>query len=329
MFTYKDQLIRYMTAGHVHLSKKDFGFFANLVLAIQSKGQITSNQSKLVDKLLQKYQRQLKKCNLDPESLIKLDWNTKVVESKKEYLQAHLFCQDGKLYLTCPFNNSFIKYFRNIDPNPFVWNKENRCYVTEYSTYSFKIAYQGIVKFFTDVVLDEGLSKTKEYVDQFSNTIFDPTLVRCGDNFYICAINETLLEALNDTRLDDSPECLYKLSQLGIKIHDNLVNGDHLKLLASNYHCIFDASKLDVLARYLKQIGINKVITGRGLAYSKDITKELTKELRENDISIHPFSKQPTEDMILLNLHSHNDHGYNKYITKIITLANSSPVQVK
>ncbi len=318
-----------MTAGHVHLSKKDFGFFSNLLLAIQSKGQITSNQSKLVDKLLFKYQRQLKKCNLDPEALSNLDWNTTVVESKQEYLQARLFYQDNKIYITSPFNNNFIKHFRNIDPNPFVWNKENRYYSAEYSTYAFKIAYQLIVKFFTNFVLDETLSEKIGYIKQFDNNIFEPTLVRHQDNFYINAINEHLLALVNDIVLDDNPKCLYKLSQLGIKIDTNVIHDDPLKLFASCYHTNFDISRLDLLAEYLMSIGITTVVTGRGLSYSKEITKELTKALIEKQISVKTFNKELTEDAALLNLHSHNDHGHNKYITKIVTLTNSKPINVR
>lgn len=329
MFTSKDQLVRYMISGHIHLSKKDFGFFSNLVLAIEKQDQITSNQTKLVDKLICKYKRQLKKCNFDSDIITKLSWTTKVVESKKEFLQAHLFLQDGKLFLTSPFNNNFIKYFRNIDPNPFIWNKENKSYVAEYSTYAFMIAYKSVVKYFKDFTLDNDLHNAITYINQYSNLVFEPTLIKCNDNFYICPINEPLLHNLNSIDINDDGLTLFKLSQLGIKIHQDITKEDDFKNFASNYNVVFDYSKIHVLGKYLSQLGITTVVYGRGLSYSKDMAKEIKKILIEYNIEVYPSSPKPTyENVVLINVHSHNEIGYNKNITKIITLTNSKPIVV-
>lgn len=330
MFAHKDQLVRYMISGHIHLSKKDFGFFSNLVLAIEKQNQITSNQTKLVDKLIYKYKRQLKKCNLDPDIITDLSWNTIIVESKKEFLQAHLFLRDSKLYLTSPFNNNFIKHFRNIESNPFVWIKENKSYVAEYSTYAFMIGYKSVVKYFKDFTLDEHLNNKIRYIDQFSNLVFEPTLIKHNNNFYICPINEPLMNNLTDIDFNDDGLTLFRLSQLGIKIHEDIVKEDEFKKFASNYNVVFDSSKIHILGKYLSDLGINRVIYGRGLTYSKEMSKEVKKVLVEYEIEVYQSNTKPThENMALINVHSHNEIGYNKNIAKIITLSNSKPVEVK
>ena len=64
MMQKKEHLLHYMMKGHVHLSKKDYGFFNNLSYIIREKNQVTSNQNKLFDKLILKYQRQLRNADI-------------------------------------------------------------------------------------------------------------------------------------------------------------------------------------------------------------------------------------------------------------------------
>jgi len=68
----REHLLHYMMKGHVHLSKKDYGFFNNLTYIIKDKNQVTSNQNKLFDKLILKYQRQLRKLGHNIEKLNQL-----------------------------------------------------------------------------------------------------------------------------------------------------------------------------------------------------------------------------------------------------------------
>ena len=61
ILTSKEMLTHYLLKGYVHLSKKDYGFFNNISYITNGKKSITSNQDKLFNKLILKYQRQLKK----------------------------------------------------------------------------------------------------------------------------------------------------------------------------------------------------------------------------------------------------------------------------
>lgn len=329
MFIYKDQLVKYLTSGHIHLSKKDFGFFSNIVISIERNNQITSNQSKLVDKLITKYQRQIRRCNLDPDTLLALSWKTNLVESKDEFLQARIILQDNILTVTSPFNNNFIKHFRNIDLNPFVWNKESKKYTAEYSSYAFKIAYRSITKYFENIVIDEQLTYMLNYVNQYSNHIFDPTYVKSNDSFYISAVNEHLLNNCN-IDFNDSEMTLFHLSQMGIKIHPDIIGQNEFKNFAGNYNVIIDSSRIEFLGKYLSDLGIKTVLFGRGLSYSKQLSQDIKKVLLESGIDTYLVnSKLNYENAVLINLHSHNDNNTNSNVVKVITLTNSKPIEVK
>lgn len=327
MFTHKDQLLKYLISGHIHLSKKDFGFFSNIIQSIGKTNQITSNQSKLVDKLIYKYQRQIKKCNLNPDVLISLPWKTIVVESKQEFLQARIWLEDNILSLSSPYNNNFIKYFRNIDLNPFSWNKESKKYTAEYSTHAFKIAYKSVNKFFEGVYIDQNLSTILEYVNQFSNQNFDPTYIKSNGNFYISAVNEHLLNNCN-VSFDDSATTLFYLSQMGVKIHPDILGTDEFKKFAGTFNVVLDSNNIEFLGKYLLWLGIENVVLGRGLSYSKQFSQDIKKILLDTEIKVHPYNSQYTYDeAVLINLHSHNEN-VPKNIVKVITIANSKPINV-
>ena len=71
----KEQLIYFM-ATNLRLSRYDIRFLQNLEKITLSKKRITSNQSDLVNKLIEKYERQFVKNQMFIKELLNLPWKT-------------------------------------------------------------------------------------------------------------------------------------------------------------------------------------------------------------------------------------------------------------
>lgn len=328
-FLSKDNLSKYLISGHLHLSKKDFGFFSNITHLSSENKSITTNQNKLFDKLLYKYQRQLKKLGHDVEDLKTLDWKCPVIETRQEFLDAKLFLNNNTISIRCPFNTQFIQNFRKADNNNFIWNKVEKIYEAEFNTYNLKLAFTYLNKFFDNVLYCEDIQRFLSYIDTFSKMRYwNPTLVKVQNNFYITAINENLYDAIRNIKLSDEPKTLYLLSQFGIKIDENITKDDDLLILSSNYHVWYDLDNLDKFAESLSLLEVDHVFTSRDIIYNKEISKEIKQTLLNYNITsskIHDTDRQGiliTTNKSYLNQYSKNN------ITKIVYFSNSRPIKI-
>jgi len=331
MMQTKEQLLYYMLGGHIHLSKKDYGFFKNLQHLIHDNKKITSNQVKLFDKLLLKYQRQLKKNNLDIDHLIKLLWNVEVVETLPEYLDAKISIVENIIQVRLPFNNKFIQYFRKLYLNPFVWNKKIKAYEAEYSTHAFKTAFHSVSKFYNDVkccqVSDQLLSDLECYKKV---KYWTPTLVKSGNTFYIAAINEHLHDCLKDISLNDDPITLFKLSGYAIKTDESILGDDKFKKFAANYLTEIDLEEIDIMAEWLKFLKVDQVFTARDIIYNKTISSEVKTALNNNELILKSYTTNIDDNCVNVMI-KNTTHSYMniKNIEKIIHITNSRTINVK
>lgn len=328
-FINKDQLARYMISGHVHLSKKDYGFFNNVITQVQSNRQITSNQNNLFDKLLNKYKRQINKLNYDVENLISLEWKLGIVESKKEFLEARISIIDDEVIIKCPFNTQFVQKFRQLEINPFEWDSISKSYKGKLSTYSLKTAYSYLNKYYKDVVYCEHV---KELLDQIENYSFvkfwQPTLVKIYNNFYIFAINESLADAISHLEINDDPKTLFSLSMYGITIDSSVINDDPLKNFASTRRFTFDLDNLDFIIKMLKSLEVDHVFTSRDVVYNKNISNEMRMKLLEQNITCSPKNADNIfERSILFTTSSVESFG--KKVAKIVHITNSRPIKIR
>jgi hypothetical protein len=327
-FLTKDNLSKYLISGHLHLSKKDFGFFSNITYLSSENKSITSNQNKLFDKLLDKYQRQLTKLGHNIQSLKTLDWKCPVIETRQDFLNAKIAIINNKISIRCPFNTQFVQNFRKADNNNFIWNKAEKMYEAEFNTYNFKLALTYVNKFFKDILYCQPSQNFLSYIETYETIKYwNPTLIKVHNNFYISAINENLYEATKHIKLSDSPKTLYLLSQFGIEIEKNITKNDDLLVLAANYHVYYDLENLQKFIDALVELEVDHVFTSRDIIYNKEISKEVKQSLLNYNITTSKINETDKPGILITSNKSYHNQ-YSNNITKIVYLANSRPVQV-
>lgn len=331
MFYNKDQLTNYMVQGHVHLSKKDYGFFNNIKYQIQQNKPITSNQNKLFDKLLLKYKRQLLKLGHESGALQALMWQRSVVDTQPEYLEAKISLIGNKIMIQSPFNTQFISNFRKTAYGIFVWNKTERAYIAEYSTYSLKLAVHYVTEFYDTVKYCPKITNLLEQVKPYEECKYwKPTLVKIHNNCYVIAANPVVMDAISNIELNDNPKTLMLLSQYGIKIDENILTTDFSRF-AADFFTKFDLDKLDTLSEYLKKLDIDTIVLARDVIYNKKISAEI-KDIFENaNIPCTSSLDDAKGKSVILHYNRLIDHyeGAKRTVSKFITLTNSRPVAIK
>lgn len=329
MLEYKEQLVNYMMAGHVHLSKKDYGFFNNLKYLIQDKRPITSNQDKLFNKLLLKYKRQLTRLGYDNNVLESLPWKTLIVESSLEYLTAKISIEDDFITIRSPFNTKFIQHLRNINHHGFVWSKIEKAYKAEYSTYNLKTAYFAVNKYYDTVRYCPKVQHLLDQIKQYQNSMYwSPTLVKSGDHYYIFGINNSLYEATKNLPLNAEPKTLFALSHHGIKIHYSITKDDSFLRFASEYNNTVDLSQLQNLKDWIKKLEIDMVFLGTEIIYNKQISAEVRNAIQDVYVSRKEEDLDNYKNILYLHYRSNLSKRVHKNIKKMIILSNSRPVQV-
>lgn len=329
MFSSKEQLLYYLIFGHVHLSKKDYGFFNNITNSCKENRPITSNQNKLFDKLLLKYKRQLTKLNHNIEILQRLEWKVGIVESKPEFLYAKI-STNNFIKIKAPFNSQFIQKFRNIENNRFIWIKDKKCYAAPFTTYNLKLAVTYVNKYYKEVVYCDNTTKILEELKVYDNAKYwHPTLIKNNNNFYIYGINENLYEATKNIELNDDPKTLFELSKYGITIDSSVTNGDNILELAGKYDVTIDLEYLDTFCSLLKKLQVEHVFTVRDIVYNKEISNEIKLMMLQHGISCSPITSSDRDVGVLIK--GNNSYiAYNpKRIDKMITLTNSRPIKVR
>lgn len=332
----KEHLVYFMQTGVMRLSNYDLKFVQNIYHFILQNKSITSNQVALFDKLVSKYERQLKKQNLSLDFLQTLAWTTKIIQSDPVYTDAYISIQDGVIHFRAPYNKNFITNFRKLDYNPFVWKREEKRYEATFSTSALKILVH-LVHYFYPIVHYSSevtnLLNTTQCYD--SVTHWEPTLVKVNNNFLISGINEHLNKAIHDVVLNDELKTMVNLSEYGIKMDKNLLEDKDKLSFASEYIYEIELSNIDKVFEYLKELNCDGVyFSGHSLLIKKDL-KEKIKVVTEN---IHNFSEAPLYKKIhnyqfpiaiqfssmisTMKLQTYN-------IKKVIKIINSNPVDLK
>lgn len=330
LFESKEQVTNYMTLGSVHLNRKDYYFFSNLQNNIKQSHQVTSNQDKLFNKLLQKYSRQLQKLGYNFKDLQELKWKTEVVESRPEFTFARIYIELDNLKIKSPFNNKFLKSFRSINFNPFVWNKTLKLYETKFSLYAFKLALDHVKKHYSDVVLCDNLKSLLNESNEYNDLIWNPTYVKIKNNFYIIAANQYVLDAISKIPFNDDPKTLYSLSKNGVDVSKNLLNTKE-KEFATNRFVNISNHNLDQLGKYLTLLDIKNVTIGRELQYNRDLSKKVRNILQDANIEVIADSFgdiSPTAEVFIQ--YQRGDYAYqDKHLYKIIQIQNNNAIDIK
>lgn len=329
----REHLLHYMLQGDVHLSKKDYGFFNNLQYIIKTNRRVTTNQNKLFEKLLTKYQRQLKKLGHKVEDLIGINWEVEVVTSAQEYLTAHIQISEDNIHIRTPFDTKFIQSFKNLNDNSFLWHKDKKIYVSPYNTYALKSAIMLVNKHFDNVTYCDETNRLLNVVKEYESLIWVPTLRKINDMYLITAINHYLYEAIKHITLDSDPKTLLELSTHGVVISDEILKEDALLMFAGSYNTVVDLDCFDQVAEWLKLLGIEHVFTSKEVIYNKQISNSIKVALLNCGLTCGParlIDRDYPNAVLLKNKSITSTTNYNpKQMTKIIHLTNSRPIEVR
>lgn len=332
MLKSKEQLTGYMIAGHIHLSRKDYSFFNNICNIIAISKAVTSNQDKLFNKLIAKYQRQLIKLGFNINELVNLQWSVKVLQTKQEYLDATISLNDNLLEIKSPFNTNFIQYLRKVDDNPFQWHKIEKKYKAPFSTFNLKFAYEAVSKHYESVKFCPQIEKLITYVKQqdYDKHYWDPTLVKIKNNFYIVSTNSFLHDAIQQIELNDDPKTLMLLSNHGVVISDEVFGNDPFKIFAGSYFVKADVASFTQISKWLSLLEVDHVFTASHLVYTNKITNDIKVDLLADGITCSPVGSTDHKNGILLRTSNSLPFKVNmKKISKIVHLINSTPVNIK
>ena len=336
----KEHLLYFFLSKSIRLHYSDRKFFNNLTIIIKDTNTITTGQTLLFDKLIEKYLLQLKQTNLTIEELLALPWQAQVIETSKEHTSARVTLVNGILEIKVPMNNKFIRKFDDINDNPFIWEKNKKAYVAPFNTNSLKVAHSVLPKYFSQVVY---CNQVKEIIDSVSflsdpNLIWEPTLVNINNYYYVIAITEPLGNRISNIELNNNPDTLFKLSKLGIKAHNTIIDND-MKKFASEFMTDVDINQAEIsLVKWLKELEVKQVLLGKGMnpSFNKDLFLLLIENLQNSgiewirvnsDFKITSTIKQP----ILLQYHGNENKRFcgTGSLAKCVFIRNSNPIEVK
>jgi hypothetical protein len=220
---------------------------------------------------------------------------------------------------------------RNYDLNSFIWDKNNRCYVSDYTSYSFQQAFTLVSKYFTSVELCSQSKQLLSKVDNYRDcTYWNPTLIKIKDSFYIAASNSFLMDEIKELELSDNPKTLFHLSQFGIDIDDSIITNE-LQTFASSHVYNTDNERIDQLISYFKALDIDNVVL-ENVAYKFAFVTELKNKLKEHKIKILSLEDLlENKNMVVFISFRSQSNRFSKLnkCSKFITIKNNTPVLIK
>jgi hypothetical protein len=331
----KEHLVYYMVSN-LRLSRYDIRFLQNLEKIIVDKKRITSNQVGLVEKLIEKYERQFIKNQLFISELLKLPWKTLVVETTEEYTSAHIGILDDNIILKTPYNKLFIASFRSLSQSSFIWDNENKYYIADLSTFSLKLAINVATKFFTEVRYSDTVRKLLDQLEYYKDVKYwEPTLVNSNGNYIIACSNSGLDNSIQHIKLNTELTTLAELVRYGIHIDESILLTDEERF-AGSYNPKVELTNICDIVPWLKNIKCDYVtVSGVGLSTSVKFKNDLKQALelagiRYNDsgrMMIHDnTSKYKFPVLIKFKLISDTDHANT---AKVINVVNSQPVNLE
>lgn len=338
----KEHLVYFMQCGMMKLSSHDLHFVQNIHNIINRNEPITTNQVKLLDKLIDKYRRQFNKHKYDSNFIHSLKWHSKIIESSVEHTRAYISISEGKILFKSPFNKKFLTELRKLNFNPFKWNNESKFHHAEYSTHSLKILYNLANKYYPNISycpITQSLLNTLKSFDK--NLIWEPTLVMANGMLLIAASNQFVDKAIKDVIFNIDLKTITKLNSYGIKISDELSSEEKFKF-AGSFVYETDIKELNKILYWLKDIGSDCVIFA-GLG-NISLRSELHSRL--NQLGIHYYNQSDilftTNKMVNSSYDSityiqftitpklNYNTIVNKYnVKKIVKVNNSYPVALK
>jgi hypothetical protein len=330
----KEQLIYFMVTN-LRLSRYDIRFLQNLEKISLVKKRITSNQAELVDKLIEKYERQFVKNQMFIKELANLPWKTLIVETTDEYTSAHIGILDDNIILKTPYNKAFITAFRSLSESSFVWDTVNKYYIADLSTYSLKLAINMISKFFNEIRYSDNVKKLLEQLSYYKDVKYwTPTLVCVNGNYMIACTNKALDESIKHITLNTELTTLAELVRYGIVIDNSIMRTDEERF-AGLYNPKIELSNICNIVPWLQNIKCDYVlVSGIGLTTDLKFKSELKQALENKGIHYNDAGRFAAQ----MNLSKYKFPVIIKFklitedytnVAKVINVVNSQPINLE
>lgn len=339
--TTKEQLI-YFLFNHISLGTYDKKFINNLVtMYLTLMKPVTSNQSNLLDKIVLRYERQLRKEEVDANEMVKLPWNLTPIESSPSYTQAHVEIEDDFILVRSPFKSEFIKEFKLLPTSR--WDKETKTWYLSAHEQTLKSAIHLVSKHYETVNYSDEIKNILNTMETYKDSQYwNPTLVKVNESLYVVAINNSLNEAIKDIELDGSLASIAKLSHHGIKISrsvlndvpTNITDDEILVATESEITIEYDADKI---CKMLYNIKADYVLIREWNILAKDLAINLKTQLQLHNIhteildraSVAPIEKIIQANMPVLISGYSFQNPLSHFFAKTIGLTNSKPIIIK
>jgi hypothetical protein len=330
----KEQLIYYMVAN-LRLSRYDIRFLQNLEKISSVKKRITSNQVELVDKLIEKYERQFVKNQMSIKDLAKLPWKTLVVETTDEYTSAHIGILNDNLILKTPYNKAFITAFRNLSQSSFVWDNVNKYYIADLSTFSLKLAFRITAIFFNEIRFSDNVKKILNQQEYYKDVKYwTPTLVCFNGNYMIACTNKALDESIKHITLNTELITLAELVRYGIQIDESILQTNEERF-AGSYNPKVELNNICDIVPWLQNIKCDYVsVSGIGLSTNLKFKNDLKQSLEKAGIQYNDAGRFASH----MNLSKYKFPVIVKFklisedytnVAKVIDVVNSQPVNLE
>ena len=266
--TTKEQLIYYMVQ-HLSLGTYDNKFLTNIN---EHNKPLTTNQASLLDKIIQRYSKQLAKQELNSNELLNLPWHTQPIPSIPEYTHVHIKVEGDTIEIRSPYKKDYVDALKKCEI-PIVWNRDERIWRTTYCEHTLKYIINHSESNYDNVNYCDTIKGIIDNYVQYENCKYwNPTLVYSNDSYYVTSINEPLYNATSDLLKEEiNFETIAKLVCYGIDIdlsvdkHLYQTHGETLHTVESiefarDRYPILDVNNLDNVIAHIKQIGSDMVI---------------------------------------------------------------------
>ncbi len=339
--TTKEQLV-YFLHTHISLGTYDKKFIDNILLDhISTLRPVTTNQNNLLDKITLRYERQLRKEEVDANEMVKLSWNIQPIESSPKYTQAYVDIHGENIEVRSPFKSEFIKEFRSF-PSA-VWDKEEKVWSHPLHESALKEVLELVEKHYNTPNYSDEIKDIIESFKQFEGARYwNPTLVTSNNFFYIAASNEFINDAIKDLTLNNSTETIARLVYHGVDISKSVIDSIPKEIADDDVFFAIEREPsierdVDVILNKLSLINPDYVVIRERTAVPKQIADKIRNELVLKGVKVDVIDqrhKPLLEDIknsklpIVLGGYSFKT-AMNSVFAKAINLVNSNPIEIK
>lgn len=350
--TTKEQLVYYLLQN-ISLGTYDRRFLTNLqVIQATKKSPVTTNQSELLNKITLRYEKQLRKQEIDAREMVNLLWHSTPVASLPEFTDAFCTINGNTIEIRSPFKKEFIAQIKD-SKIPVTWNKEQRMWMTVFCEQTLKHVIECLDKHYPAVnYCDISKSVINDFADLEEATCWDPTYVKVNGNYIVACTNHVIDEALKHVTFDADAATLARLSAAGITIDESVLvdaaeelwntdEGFRLIEFATSNNNITNLTEIQTLVRYLVGIKCDYVLILETFKNnSTSHINELQTLLKQNKIEVEILKRNVVatrinqtkyEFPVVINTAL---WGFGQSVTKLggcktIFLGNNKPIEIK